>query len=251
MLDPGKVLEDLALGCGIGYVGGVFGISGGIVAIPALAFLGLPQQLAQGTSLIGQLPSVAMGVFQYRRRSNLDLRLVRNLVLGAAPFALLGAITANTISSASLRRAFALFIVAMASYTLWNALRRRDAAVERRRITLPLAFGVGAISGFLSGIFGIGGAAFAIPTLTLLFGLPQTEAQGFGLVVILPSIVISIITYAHAGQVDWKTGIPLGIGSITAVSLGVALAHRLPDRVLRLAFCALLYAGAGALWSRV
>lgn len=250
-MDVAKIAIDLVLGCTIGFVGGAFGISGGIVAIPMLGFLGLPQQLAQGTSLVGQLPSALVGLVAYGRRGKLDMRLVRDLMLGAIPFAVLGAIAANSVSSSALRRAFALFVITVATYTLWNALRKRGALAERREISVPLALGVGGIAGFLSGIFGIGGAAFAIPTLTLLFGLTQTEAQGFGLVVILPSIVISIITYGHAGQVDWSTGIPLGIGSMLTVSLGVALAHRLPDRLLRLAFCGLLYVGATALWFRV
>jgi hypothetical protein len=43
-----------------------------------------------------------------------------------------------------------------------------------------------------------------------------------------------------AHQVDWSIGLPLAIGGLTTVSFGVALAHRLPERGLRLLFCGLL-----------
>jgi hypothetical protein len=43
------------------------------------------------------------------------------------------------------------------------------------------------------------GATFTIPLFALLFGLSQTEAQGMGLAVVLPAIVIAIPTYTLAG----------------------------------------------------
>ncbi|KWS43416.1 hypothetical protein AL058_25715 [Pseudomonas savastanoi pv. nerii] len=47
------------LGAAMGTLGGLFGIGGGLVAIPALGVLfGLDQQLAQGTALLMVLPRV-------------------------------------------------------------------------------------------------------------------------------------------------------------------------------------------------
>ena len=43
----------LVLGAALGTVGGLFGIGGGLIAIPVLGVLfGLDQQIAQGTALV-------------------------------------------------------------------------------------------------------------------------------------------------------------------------------------------------------
>jgi uncharacterized membrane protein YfcA len=71
--------------------------------------------------------------------------------------------------------------------------------------------------------------------------LSQVEAQGLGLSVILPAIVIAIPTYTLAGLADWPTGLALGVGTVCTVGFGVALAHRFPERVLRVALCLVVY----------
>src|SRR5207248_1801284 len=99
---------------------------------------------------------------------------------------------------------------------------------------------VGALGGIVSGFFGVGGAFIAPPLLTAFYGVRQVEAQGLGLALVTPAGLIALFTYAEAGQVDWPVGIPLGLGGIAAISAGVAIAGRLPERRMRLAFCGLL-----------
>ena len=99
---------------------------------------------------------------------------------------------------------------------------------------------VGLVGGVVSGFFGVGGAFIAPPLLTAFFGVRQIEAQGLGLALVCPSAIVALFTYAAAGQVDWLIGTPLAIGGLAAISAGVAVAHRLPERRLRLAFCGLL-----------
>jgi len=49
-----------------------------------------------------------------------------------------------------------------------------------------------------------------------------------------------LLACAAAGQVDWVVGLPLALGGMVANSAGVAFASRLPERRMRLGFCALL-----------
>src|SRR5437764_210 len=100
---------------------------------------------------------------------------------------------------------------------------------------------LGVLSGLFGGLFGIGGGVLAIPLLGLLFGLHQQMAQGTVL------IMVALLSYARAGEVDWGLGIPLAIGGIAAIPAGVAVAYRLPERRLRLGFCGLLLVTAALL----
>ena len=63
-------------------------------------------------------------------------------------------------------------------------------------------------------------------------------------------MIAALATYGLAHDVDWTGGIALAIGGATLVGSGVALAHRLPERTLRIAFCCMLYAIAATLWLR-
>jgi len=56
------------------------------------------------------------------------------------------------------------------------------------------------IGGALSGLFSVGGATFAVPAMTLGFGLTQAVAQGMALALVAPGTVVGVITYAGAGE---------------------------------------------------
>ena len=92
----------------------------------------------------------------------------------------------------------------------------------------------------VSGFFGVGGAFIAPPLLTTVFELRQLEAQGLALALVSPSALLALLAYAGAGQVDWLVGLPLALGGLAAISAGVAFASRLPEKRMRLAFCAIL-----------
>ena len=70
--------------------------------------------------------------------------------------------------------------------------------------------------------------------------MPQLEAQGLALALVSPSALLALLAYAGAGEVDWLVGLPLALGDIAAISVGVKFASRLPERRMRLAFCGLL-----------
>jgi uncharacterized membrane protein YfcA len=239
-------LLHVVLGLAVGFVSGLFGITGGVIAVPVLGLLGLGQQVAQGTSLVMQLPTGIVALWHYMRRSALSLRLLVTLALASGLATYFGARLAVNLPESVLRRGFAIFLVALATFVIWNAYQKQSV-----RIALPWPFAafVGALGGICSGLFGVGGATFTIPTLTLLFDVSQTEAQGLGLAVVLPAIVIGLPVYARAGLADWPTGLALGLGAICSVSFGVAVAHRLPERTLRIALSVLLYVSAALLWT--
>jgi len=234
------------IGALAGLLGGIFGISGGSIAIPSMAFLGHTQQVAQGTSLVMQLPNLALGAWQYARRGRLNLRQALVLSASGMPFTYTGAFAATHMPSRELRLFFGCFFIFIGSFSLWNALRaaERRSAVELRWYHLS---GLGALGGFASGLFGIGGPALVIPSLVLFFGVLQTAAQGMSLFLAAPATLISLITYARAGDVDWGAGVALALGGAVLVSSGVSLAHRLPEKAMRVLFSFFMYALATVL----
>ncbi len=253
---------DFALGLVLGGVGGVFGIGGGLMAIPVLGWLfGLDQQLAQGTALVMVAPNVLLGFWRYKQRNPIDMRVAALLGLSAAVSAYATARLATRIDAHSLRSAFALFLLGMSALLLWGLRPRRetDEAHEApEALTLaprPPLLGqrwmgvLGLGSGVLSGLFTVGGGVVATPVLTGLFGVRKlTTAQGLSLALVAPGTLLALLAYADAGKVNWGLGLPMAAGGLLSISWGVALAHSLPERLLRLLFCGMLAATACAMF---
>ena len=240
------------LGGVFGFLGGLFGVGGGIVAIPVLGVgFGMSEQAAQGTALVMVVPNVLVGLWRYYRLGGMDPRLAISLAAGAVPLTFIGAHYATHLPSGPLRIAFVVFILAIAAYMAWRTFGGARMAPHARPWPWPYAIVVGMIGGALSGLFSVGGATFAVPAMTLGFGLSQVAAQGMALALVAPGTVVGVVIYALAKDIDWPVGIALALGGVFGVSYGVGLAHRLPDRTLRGLFIAFLLASAVALGLKV
>jgi uncharacterized protein len=237
-----------ALGAACGAAGGLFGVGGGVIAIPILGMLfGLDQQMAQGTVLIMVVPNVMLAFWRYHRRVGLDLRIAATLGLTALAMSYPAARLAIGLDPRHLRLAFAGFLVIVSAIIAYRTWRGRAAPPGSRPLAWGWTAGVGALGGTISGLFGVGGAFIAPPLLTHFFGFRQIAAQGLAPALVCPGTLVALVAYAGAGEVAWRLGVPLALGGTAAISAGVAFAHRFPERVLRLAFCGFLTASAGLL----
>jgi len=110
----------MTIGLAGGILGGFFGVGGGILIVPALVLLlGMGQHEATGTSLGALLPPVGvLGAWEYYRHGHFNLAYAIYLGIGLLIGAYLGAIVANQLSGLVLRRAFAIFLIAVAARLL-------------------------------------------------------------------------------------------------------------------------------------
>ncbi|HEY1905544.1 MAG TPA: sulfite exporter TauE/SafE family protein [Myxococcaceae bacterium] len=247
---PAELMLDVVLGAGIGVLSGIVGIGGGLFIIPLLGvFFGLSQQRAQGTALVMVVPNVLLGLWRYARYRGFDARGAWLLAL-LAPFSTyVGARLATAAPSRGLRVSFAAFLLALA---LFYGLRSRsEIRVDPdARIPPRIAVILGLVGGFVSGVFGVGGSLLTVPLMTTLHAMGQATAQGMGLALVAPGTVVNLVVYGRAGNVDWVRGIALAVGGVATMPLGVAIAHRLPERALRAIFAVMALIGAVGLFLR-
>ncbi len=232
---------NLILGAGLGAVGGLLGIGGGLIAIPVLSFLyGMDQHLAQGTALVMITPNVLIGFIRYRQRNQIDMGATGGLAVATIITSFISAGYASMVAARSLQLAFAVFLILLAVYFLWQLRARSGAHAPRASVSGKFIPVVGVLSGAMSGLFTVGGGLVAVPALVTFFGTTQMQAQAMALALVIPGSLVALATYAHAGHVSWITGIPLAVGGIFSVSWGVALAHKFSPLKLRILFCAVL-----------
>jgi uncharacterized protein len=230
------LLSMLALGAALGFFGGLFGIGGGIIAIPFLGLaFGMEQALAQGTSLAMMVPILLVGWWRYNRRHPVPWRIAIQIGIYASATTLLVAYVATGLNPNVLRTVFSAFLAVVALRMLLQQ-RNHIAAEEKSRFNLRLMPLVGILGGACMGLLGVGGGLLATPIFTSYFGQRQTVAQSLSLALVTPCSTVALATYGSARQVDWSIGLPLAIGGLFTVSLGVSLAHRLPERKMKTAF---------------
>jgi uncharacterized membrane protein YfcA len=107
-----------------GLTGGLVGVGGGILFVPALTiFLGLGQVEAESTSLL-MIVIVAL-VGAYRQRSYGNVRVREALIIGVlSPLGVLaGVAIANNVSERALQLAFAALALFMAAQLVRRASR--------------------------------------------------------------------------------------------------------------------------------
>jgi uncharacterized membrane protein YfcA len=99
-----------------GLLGGMLGLGGAVVIIPAMVmFLGYSQQMAQGTTLMMMvLPVASLAAFQYYQKGFVDVKVSLILALFFMAGSYFGAKFATDIPQLLLKRVFAVMLIIIA-----------------------------------------------------------------------------------------------------------------------------------------
>jgi len=96
---------------------------------------------------------------------------------------------------------------------------------------------VGAGSGVVAGLFGIGGGILIVPALVFWLGYSQKMATGTSLAILLPPIgLAAVLEYSRNGNVDWKAAAIIAATMFGGSYVGARIATRLPAAQLKLGF---------------
>jgi uncharacterized protein len=112
------------LGFAGGMIGGLLGVGGGVLFVPAIAiFLDETQVRAEATSLLAIVPVAIVAVWRQRGYGNVRVR--DGLVIGAlSPLGVgVGVVASNEISQRALELIFAGLALVIASQLLIRAVR--------------------------------------------------------------------------------------------------------------------------------
>ena len=112
----------LLAGAGVGVLTGFLGVGGGFLLMPALAkFARLPLRVATGTSLAVIACNSAAGFASHLGETPTPWKLAAVFSIIAAAGVLAGGLVASRLPEKTLRRAFAVLVLATAAYVLWRA----------------------------------------------------------------------------------------------------------------------------------
>lgn len=232
-----NILIGLVFGLLSGFFGGLVGLGGGIIMIPLMVgILKLSQHMAHGTSLVGVVFTGLMGAVTYSMNGSIEV--VPGLILASTAIitSRFGARYANSLPEWKLKRAFGYFLFFV---TLIFWLKPYLGAFSLATATgakVIVLLCIGAFTGFLSGMMGVGGGTIMVPAMVIFAGMGQQVAQGVSLLAMIPASAIGAWTHHRNGNVQTKILPGLVPGILLGTFAGGSLAQILPEVALRIVF---------------
>ena len=121
------LIPALAIGFLAGIASALFGIGGGLVMVPLMVIIAIPQHVAQGTSLVAIVPTAIVGAQAHRKRGYLDVALVIPLAIGGLIGGFAASLVALELDPVLLQRGLAVLLV----LAIVQLARRRPPDAQR------------------------------------------------------------------------------------------------------------------------
>lgn len=222
----------LASGSLIGFLLGLVGGGGSILAVPLLLYVvGLNQpHLAIGTSAVAVAANAAIGLVGHARAGHVKWRCALVFAFSGGLGALIGSTIGKAVDGKRLIVLFALLMIVVAVLMLRRRHQGGDPDVRLSRGNAPALVGLGLAAGGLSGFFGIGGGFLIVPALVMATGMPMLNAVGTSLFAITVFGAATALNYARGGLVDWGVAGVLIAGGLLGGLVGARAAGRLAAR---------------------
>jgi uncharacterized membrane protein YfcA len=241
----------LLLGIFIGALLGLTGAGGGVLAVPALAAgMGWSMQQAAPVALIAVAGSAAIGAFEGFRRKLVRYRAGLWMATVGVPFTFVGAEVARNLSQQWLMGLFAIVMLFVA-FRLFNHGRhdvvgeislntdkpgRLNPATGRfdwTRSIYLLVGAIGAATGFMTGLLGVGGGFVIVPLLRRYTNVPMHGIVATSLFVIALVGTGGVVTaLLHGAVLPIQVCILFSVATAIGMSIGRYLsiyisAHRI------------------------
>lgn len=240
-------------GIGVGIFGAYLGLGGGLLVVPFLALaLGLPAQVAVGTSLLTVITTSTAAAQEYLKSGRCDIRLGIVLEVFTTLGALVGGLATAFLPERGLYLSFGALLVFVAGRMLFA--REKLTVTENH---LPAQYrnwnggaAVSILAGILSSALGVGGGVLKIPAMNQIMKVPLSVAFATSNLMIGITATAGALVYFARGDIDFTSGAPLVLGTAIGAFFGAKTARKVSIHWLRLAFVFVLLFVAYEMLSR-
>lgn len=205
---------------------------GGLLALPALLWAGLPPLQALATNKLQGSFGTLTASIHFVRHGEIELRQlwlpIVMVFIGSAG----GTLAVQQFGSETLQRLVPLLLVGFALYFLFSP-RIGDTDAHQRIGHVLFGITAGFAIGFYDGFFGPGTGSFFAAAFVLLLGYNLRRATAGTKVLNLTSNLASLLFFATAGHVVWTVGLAMGIAQMAGAWVGSHLVIRHGTRLVR------------------
>jgi uncharacterized protein len=261
------------IGLAVGILSGFVGVGGGYLMTPALIVLGLPANIAVGTSMAWLVGNSIVGSLKHYQLGNVDIKLGLLIMIGAVGGVEFGVhllnLTKGTgLSDTIILSVLIIMLVAIGSSTFREIQRRRAQLDEilkskgelppavrlssmgrrlhslvippvvhfaKSEVTLSLwvILAIGFVTGTLAGFLGVGGGFVILPSLIYLIGVPSFMAVGTSIFQIIFPACFGCIRHTMSGNVIILIAFLILLGSSIGTQFGALITQRVRGIAMR------------------
>ncbi|HJU73913.1 MAG TPA: sulfite exporter TauE/SafE family protein [Gemmatimonadaceae bacterium] len=234
----------LALGLAVGFVLGLLGGGGSLLAVPIFLYvLQVEPKPAIAMSLVVVGLSACVGFLTHLRQGTVALRIAIPFGLCAMVGAFVTARLARFIPATLQLLLFGVFAFTAAILMLRDAAKPAPALTpvsrERPRFSprlIPQAVGVGV----LTSLIGAGGGFVIVPALALISHVPIKAAVGSSLLIITLNALAGFVGYIGQIPIDWPLVASFSTTAAIGAIVGTRFIRHVPTRRIKQAFAILI-----------
>jgi uncharacterized protein len=246
-------------------IGGMLGMAGGVLVVPALTAAGVDIRTAIAASIVSVIACSCASAPPFLRSRLTNIRLAIVLELATTLGALTGVLLAGLLPPSTLFALFAAILLLSAQQMLarrddpagaagappdgWGTTLRLHSSypdpasgvdvpyvVQRVPAAMVLMYGAGVVSALL----GIGSGVLKIPAMDTALRLPLKVSSATSNFMIGATAAASAGAYLVRGDIVPKVAGPVALGAVVGAVLGARILLVVPTKRIRLMFVAVL-----------
>ena len=220
----GEIIALIVAGLLVGFINTLAG-GGSIVSLSLLMLLGLPAPVANGTNRIAIALQTFAGTASFKKQKVLPVKKALLLAIPTILGSLIGAWVAVDINEEILEKAIGVIMLVMMVFILTNPQKLiygRADIVEK-----PLNWKIYVIFFFIglyAGFIHMGVGYFFLAGIVLGAGFDLVKANAVKVFIILLYTPFTILVFLFNGQINWKYGLILAIGSVAGALISSRMA---------------------------
>ena len=226
-----EFIELLFLGAAVGTLSGFFGVGGGTILVPTLLLMGYDMKVAIGISVVQMVFSSIYGSYLNLKKGTLDIKMVAMIGAGGFAGALLSPLIIKMLPTEVLEWIFLFFVLFALARMFFKPKEHQDERSAHPFILLS----IGVVLGAFAISIGVGGSVLLVPILVGFLHVPLKKAVSAGLFFVVFSSLSGLISLSIAGEIDYQSGVIIGLASLVGVAGGIWLKHHVHDTHHRLA----------------
>ena len=237
----------MAIGAGIGFLGGLLGKGGSALATPILVAFGIPPVIALVAPLPATVPGTLVAADGYRRKGLIDRNVLVWSLIAGVPATIVGAICSKFVEAGSLILVTDAVILVL-GVRMFLRPGHAGAELNDEPVGRHLIIGVAVVTGLAAGLLANSGGFLLAPLFIAVLGMAIKPALGTSLAVAAVLAVPGTLIHLALGHIDMTVVAAFALGSVPLSGLGARVALRTdPSRLERGYGAVLALLGAGFL----
>ncbi|WP_257346680.1 sulfite exporter TauE/SafE family protein [Pseudalkalibacillus decolorationis] len=227
-----QVISSIISGGIVGFVLGLLGGGGSILAVPLLLYaVGIQDpHIVIGTTAFSVAVNAYTNLIPHARAGHVHWKSALYFTIPGAISAYFGSALGKMVPGKQLLFFFAILMIVMAVKMALPKKKTNQVIESRDQSNLLRIIIVAILVGLLSGFFGIGGGFLIVPGLMFAMKMPMITAIGTSLFSVGTFGLTTAVNYSISGLVNWWIVLEFVGGGILGGMLGAYIAASLSKR---------------------